>query len=295
MALRDQPYLPLYIQDFLTDEKLIECSASATGVYIRLMCIMHKSEQYGTILLKQKDKQSDKQIINFACKLSRQMPYHVDEIKSALDELMDNNVLNIDGDLLIQKRMVKDCELSEKRALAGKIGGKLSGKKNNFAQAKSKANLKAKDKANDKANSEYENEIENEYEIVNEIENKKNSRKNLKNKPESLLEVQAFFQAEGSDQAEAFFDYFESVDWVIGKSKKPCRDWRAAARNWIRSQGKYQPQKENLATGLKTRPEMIFDTAMRAAENLKQQLKENGYTSLGAGAISQKSDTKSES
>ena len=24
MALRDQPYIPLYIQDFLTDEKLIE-------------------------------------------------------------------------------------------------------------------------------------------------------------------------------------------------------------------------------------------------------------------------------
>ena len=43
MALRDQPYLPLYVQDFLTDEKLAECSAMATGVYIRLMCIMHKS------------------------------------------------------------------------------------------------------------------------------------------------------------------------------------------------------------------------------------------------------------
>ena len=58
MALRDQPYLPLYVQDFLTDEKLIECSASATGVYIRVMCIMHKSDPYGMILLKQKDKQT---------------------------------------------------------------------------------------------------------------------------------------------------------------------------------------------------------------------------------------------
>jgi hypothetical protein len=141
---------------------------------------------------------------------------------------------------------------------------------------------------------ENENEIENVIETENKIEKKKGSVRG-KNKPESLLEVEAFFQAEGSDQAEAFFDYFESVDWVIGKSKKPCRNWRAAARNWMRSQGKYQPQKENLTTGLKSRPEMIFDTAMRAAENLKQQLKENGYTSLGAGAISQKSDAKSES
>ena len=44
MALREQPYLPLYVQDFLTDEKLNECSAESTGVYIRLMCIMDKAQ-----------------------------------------------------------------------------------------------------------------------------------------------------------------------------------------------------------------------------------------------------------
>ena len=44
MALRDQPYIPLYVQDFMTDEKLSECSAESTGVYIRVMCIMHKSQ-----------------------------------------------------------------------------------------------------------------------------------------------------------------------------------------------------------------------------------------------------------
>jgi len=47
MALRDQPYLPLYVQDFLTDEKLMECSAETTGVYIRLLCILHKQKEYG--------------------------------------------------------------------------------------------------------------------------------------------------------------------------------------------------------------------------------------------------------
>ena len=69
MALRDQPYLPLYIQDFLTDEKLMECSASAVGIYIKVMCILHKQDEYGVLLLKQKDKQSDKQILNFALKI----------------------------------------------------------------------------------------------------------------------------------------------------------------------------------------------------------------------------------
>ena len=79
MALRDQPYLPLYVQDFLTDEKLMECSASATGIYIRIMCIMHKSDEYGVILLKQKDKQSTNQIISFTIKLALYMTYCFDE------------------------------------------------------------------------------------------------------------------------------------------------------------------------------------------------------------------------
>jgi len=138
----------MYVQDFLTDEKLVECSAEATGVYIRLMCVLHKSEDYGKILLKQKDKQSDKQINNFATKLSKQMPYPVDVVILALNELLTENVLVIEGDFLIQKRMVSDNILSLKRADAGSKGGK-------FAQAKVKAKTEA--------NPEYvsETEIEN--------------------------------------------------------------------------------------------------------------------------------------
>lgn len=155
MALRDQPYIPLYVQDFLTDEKLMECSASATGVYIRIMCIMHKSEEYGTILLKQKDKQSTEQINNFASKIAKFLPYDYDTILSALNELLEENVLHIDGDKLIQKRMMKDGNISDKRALAGAKGGEKSlGKKQkntkDFAQAKTQAN------------SEYEYVYENE-------------------------------------------------------------------------------------------------------------------------------------
>ena len=123
MSLRNSPYLPLYVQDFLTDEKLIDCSASANGVYIRLMCILHKSEPYGKILLKQKYKQNASMCLNFASMLLRQMPYSMSEIHDGLEELLDNKIIEIEGDYLLQKRMVKDGELSEKRAVAGKKGG----------------------------------------------------------------------------------------------------------------------------------------------------------------------------
>lgn len=160
MALRDQPYIPLYIQDFLTDEKLMECSAESTGVYIKLMCLMHKSEQYGTILLKQKDKQTDNQIKNFALKIARFLPFEIDVIERSLNELISEKVLQLEEDFLSQKRMIRDNNLSVIRSSVGSKGGKKTQENikdfaTNFAKAKSKANY------------EYENEIEIEYELDN--------------------------------------------------------------------------------------------------------------------------------
>lgn len=162
MALRKSPYLPLYVQDFLTDEKLADCSASANGVYIRLMCILHKSDPYGKILLKQKYKQNESMCLNFASMLLRQMPYSMSEIYDGLEELLDNKIIEIDGCYLLQKRMVKDGELSEKRAVAGQKGGKKS---LGFCSRKSQSKTQSKNTSKSEANSEDENDIENEINI----------------------------------------------------------------------------------------------------------------------------------
>lgn len=164
MALRGQPYLPLYVNDFMIDEKLNECSAESTGVYIRIMCLMHKSSDYGKILLKQKYKQTNKQISDFACQISRQMPYDTETILRALEELVENGVLSIEGDTLFQKRMVRDSELSEKRSAAGSKGGKASKSDDNLLKQKYKQNG-SKSLSKSEANSENEIESENEYEI----------------------------------------------------------------------------------------------------------------------------------
>lgn len=146
MALRDQPYLPLYIQDYLTDEKLNECSAASQGVYIKILCVLHKSDEYGKILLKQNDKQTSKQTKNFALKFARHITFPTDAIESALDELLENGVMTLDGDILFQKRMVRDNEISLKRSECGKKGGEKTQFASKFAKAKFKANT------------EYENE-----------------------------------------------------------------------------------------------------------------------------------------
>jgi hypothetical protein len=191
MSLRNQPYFPLFVQDFLTDEKLNECSAESVGVYIKVMCIMHKSDEYGTILLKQKDKHHENNALNFATKLVKHLPFPVDTILKGITELVAERVLTIDGDRMYQKRMVKDNSISEKRAEAGKKGGKRT----QFAKAKYQAN----NETNVKANSEYEYEYDNKddsspgKESVREKPEKKTStpadgKRTIANKPDRKLE-----------------------------------------------------------------------------------------------------------
>lgn len=184
MALRDQPYFPFYVQDFITDEKLTNCSAESTGVYIRLMCAMHKSEEYGKILLRQKDRQTDRQTYNFAVMLARQMPYNVDVIERALVELLEERVIYMDGDTIYQKRMVKDAELSEKRAKSGKKGAEQTNKR----YGKNKGFAVDFDAAKTTANSENEIVVVNEYEYEN-----KNGKDIPKDKGNDLSRVMNFF------------------------------------------------------------------------------------------------------
>jgi uncharacterized protein YdaU (DUF1376 family) len=213
MALRDQPYLPLYVQDFLTDEKLMECSASATGIYIRLICIMHKSDEYGVILLKQKDKQTNNQIKNFALKLAKYLPYSTDEIISGLTELINEGVLQNGGDRLSQKRMIKDNEISIVRAYAGKKGGLKTQLAKTKEQAKGEANTEI-----DTVNINEDIDI--------------NSKKNGMPK---LEEVKAYCKERNNDvDPIRWYNFYESKGWMIGKNK--MKDWRAAVRTWEKGQ-----------------------------------------------------------
>ena len=170
MARRDQPYLPLFVKDFLSDEKLKECSAESHGIFINLMCVMHLSHDYGTILLKQKYKQNSKQIINFALQLEKQMPFSAEIIERSLAELVAENVVQIDGDSLSQKRMVKDGKVSDVRASAGSKGGKGSKSNGKFANGFASGFAQAKSKANTEIEIEYINETENENNSDNESE-----------------------------------------------------------------------------------------------------------------------------
>ena len=119
---------------------------------------MHKSEEYGTILLKQKDKQALKPVLNFAYKIAKHLLFTQDEIEKALIELLDEKVLQIEGDILSQKRMIKDNSISLLRSKAGKKGGQTTQKKDSFASDFALAKVQA----NTEDAIAVENEIDNE-------------------------------------------------------------------------------------------------------------------------------------
>lgn len=182
MALRNQPYIPLYIQDYLTDEKLSMCSWSTQGIYIKILCILHKQKEYGQILFKQNDKQNISMISNFALILIKFLPCQLNEMEFALSELIDYDVLQIDGCNLQQKRMIKDGLISEARSKAAKKGG---GNPNLFKQ-----NTKHEFKQKDKQKHEYEIEVENE--VDNDNDNEIEIKKNKVNIYDSELETLIF-------------------------------------------------------------------------------------------------------
>lgn len=230
MALRDQPYFPLYVQDFMTDEKLSECSPAATGVYIRLMCIMHKSDDYGKICYSKRDNKTDNKTLDFAQKLARLMPYSTEEIYDGLVELLDLKIVQISGEKLIQKRMVRDGELSDNRAKSGKKG--MSKRWKSADKEKGVCYNKINNKVDNEkiTNTEYENEYENDIKDKEKRGSGKKEKKPIFKKP-TIEEIAAYCAERGNGvDPQRWHDFYTSNGWRVGKNS--MKDWRAAVRTW---------------------------------------------------------------
>jgi hypothetical protein len=125
---------------------------------------MHKSKSYGKILLEQKYEQDAQQkyqqtieqsgeqnsstcstfvgtfvdvfVQGFVQKLLRFLPFSEAEIEAGLLQLIENKVIYLDGPMIYQKRMIKDAEISAKRASAGKNSAKKRGYGESFKAKK---------------------------------------------------------------------------------------------------------------------------------------------------------------
>lgn len=82
--------------------------------------------------------------------------------------------------------------------------------------------------------------------------------------PPSEDDALAFFSEQGASEqeAQAFHDFYTANGWQVGKNK--MRDWKAAARNWIRRSAQYAKQPIKAAAVQQS----ATDAVARAAERL---------------------------
>lgn len=134
----------------------------------------------------------------------------------------------------IKSRMDADAERYEKTCKARKEAGRLGGrpKTNGLPENQNKAK---------KANGFSDNQIkskkpDNEYDLDNDL--KENTLKGVKEKrfaPPTKAEVEEYCWEKGYGvDADRFIDFYESKGWMVGKNR--MKDWKAAVRNWNRSQ-----------------------------------------------------------
>lgn len=86
---------------------------------------------------------------------------------------------------------------------------------------------------------------------INNLNNRNNKTSKPKKRktafsPPPIEEIKIFFSEIKSttDQAEQFHNHFESNGWLVG-GKAKMKDWKAAARNWVKRSAKFSGEKTN--------------------------------------------------
>ncbi|WP_075590595.1 hypothetical protein, partial [Labilibacter marinus] len=86
--------------------------------------------------------------------------------------------------------------------------------------------------------------IEEDQNLISKQEKKETMK--AKFTPPPLEHIKIFFQQKGhvENQAERFFNYYESNGWMVGGRSK-MKDWKAAARNWMLNISKFNTASTN--------------------------------------------------
>lgn len=139
--------------------------------------------------------------------------------------LYKNNIeLSSDVGLMIMDLIKPQIEANNKRYEDGKKGGRPKKLTSGYIEEKT---------------SGYENEKPNVNgnDNVNVNDNKKKIVKEKSFTKPSLKEIQVYCkERNNSINAEQFYDFYESKNWMVGKNK--MKDWKACVRTWEQRENK---------------------------------------------------------
>lgn len=124
MKRKKLPYLALFIDDWMASAKVRKCSETTRGVYIDILCVLHKEKRRGSYSLhnqelKPMNSRSKTQLALAKPAEIQRLPYFAEflvkrtgssksVILKALQELYHREILVVEGDTLIQPRMYRD-------------------------------------------------------------------------------------------------------------------------------------------------------------------------------------------
>lgn len=238
-------YLPLYTKDFTGDERLRMCSPSAWGIYIYLLCLLNNAPVRGAYKMSLLERRPDlkksltqrvlgavsisQKLHPFAEILQRQMPWKKIEILRGLKELMFYEVITIEGDAIIQKRMYKEggnklsgeektmVEEPEKQDLNGVPNGTEKSTKKSTLKSTKKNDISSREHAHAHSeNMRYENINNNSIVLENEKKQEKNKKNFKKNEETSTYTFEEFWveydKQVGEDVCRALFEQLSSED-----------------------------------------------------------------------------------
>jgi hypothetical protein len=110
------PYLQLYVNDLMNDPALQACSLAAFGLWVKMICIMHKAPRRGFLSLNGLPLSSET--------VSRMVGGAHEEVLRLTQELEDAGVFSRDDNRVIySRRMVSDERKRQKCSEAGRKGG----------------------------------------------------------------------------------------------------------------------------------------------------------------------------
>ncbi len=112
-----QPWMKFFPNDWLSDEALKDCSYAAKGLWIDLLCLMHKCGRRGYL------QQANGQPLD-ASQIARKTGGEPAEVAHLLQELLGSGVLSeSETKVFFSRRMVREAHLREVREKAGQKGG----------------------------------------------------------------------------------------------------------------------------------------------------------------------------
>ncbi len=175
-------------------------------------------------------------------------------------------VPNIDNPFLkalflgFKNQIDRDCakydEVCKKRAEAGRNGGnqrvanlkQQQANESNCKQDQAIASkcLKVEANASNTQANQADNDNESDNVNDNDIDIKKSKGKTSRFTPPTIQEIEDYIKEKGySVDAEAFFAFYDSNGWLVGKNK--MKSWKSAITTWAKREEK-QPQRPTART-----------------------------------------------